>query len=97
EILKTLKAAMASSTLSDEMSHEAKGRIAFQLKRFENSLKSFDGLDIFTEDGLVWYNFFVSEYTKYQQELGSLRAEFDMSQQSYDFNWQNFRKLNPIS
>lgn len=96
EILKTLKAAMHSSILTDEMVHEAKGRIAFQLKRFENSLKSFDGLDIFREEGRVWYNFFVSEYDKFQTELGFIRSEFDMSQQSYDFNWDIFRKLNPV-
>ena len=76
--------------------HEAKGRFAFQLKRFRTALNRFEGLDIFEEEGLSWYKFFNSEYIKLEKEYANMKTQYNLSDQAYDFNSQIFEELNPI-
>ncbi|RAJ19755.1 hypothetical protein [Pedobacter cryoconitis] len=97
EIIKSLMAVIKSKKVSVAAVHEAKGRIGFQLKRFENSLKSFEGLDLFQQEGLIWFRYFESHYVEFEREIGYLRTSYDLSYQSYDFNSKVFNELNPAS
>jgi len=96
EIVKSLAGLIENEILNERDLNEVKGRLAFQLRRFENSLKSFKGLDIFQTEGLTFYNFFKSSYKKFNKKYKHLRTTYDLSDQSYDFNSEVFHSLNPL-
>ncbi|UXE68934.1 MAG: hypothetical protein KA713_10280 [Chryseotalea sp. WA131a] len=97
EITKSLISCIESKVLSEENIHEAKGRLAFQLRRFKNSLSDFNGLDVFESEGLLWFNFFSKVYMEIEKEYGQLVSKYDLSMPSYDFNSKVFREANPLT
>ncbi|MEH6306933.1 hypothetical protein RYH73_14870 [Olivibacter sp. CPCC 100613] len=97
EILKSLKSTLTMQQIDHKLVHETYGRIAFQLNRFDNSLKSFKGLGIFKEEGLLWFRYFENEFEELNNEFGHLRTKYKLSSPTYDFNGQVFLERNPIS
>ena len=96
EITKSLKSCMVNKHLSAKNIHGARGRFAFQLKRFQTSLNGFEGLDIFKTEGQLWFNLFYKECLKLNNEHGEVKTQYNLSGQSYDFNSKVFEELNPI-
>lgn len=96
EILESLKSCMLNEALSPEVIHEAKGRFAFQLQRFKNSLNTFLELDIVEGEGQQWLDFFLRKYRIIDNEYGHLPKEYTLLMPSYDFNAPAFERNNPL-
>lgn len=96
EITKSLRSCMLSTELSEEHIHEAKGRFAFQLRRFKNSLIRFEKLDVFEKEGRSMFDFFATYYKGLETEYGQMINNYDLLMPSYDFNCKAFKEKNPI-
>jgi hypothetical protein len=83
---------------------EAIGRIGFYLNKCGFDLNRFEKINIFyngienvlTEDGKDIYNLIIEQYLQISKKWQSIIKEFDYSNQTYNFTFKNFEKLNSL-
>lgn len=86
-----------SKVLNAAQQHECRGRLAFILTRFAGDLRNLAGNGIFSEKGLLIYSACLVGFLKIYEKRGDLLSSFDLRNQPYNFNYNRFLALNPLS
>lgn len=86
---------MENKGLSKGDELELKARMGFALPRYGIGIQDFDNSDdLLTNEGKVYYNYFVESFeyikNKYQNEI----TGFDFSNQPYSFSFEKFKEIN---
>jgi hypothetical protein len=86
EITKYLKAYVNNKNNSHKNFYEAKGRLAFHLRRFKLGIDSFEILGIFLPEGANWFELFKKYYHHLESEYGEMLNNVDLTDKPYGFN-----------
>jgi len=96
EITKALELCVESKDLPRASIWEAKGRLVFHIYKFKLAIACFEGLDIFSQQGLIWYEYFINRADQLEKRHVEMKKIFNFEEQTYDFNSEIFKKENPI-
>jgi hypothetical protein len=81
---------------SGRQRHELLGRLAYIARRFDLDLKDFEREEIFSQKGFALFEELRTSFGEIGDERRRFLRRFDLSNQSYNFNYQKFAELNPI-
>ncbi len=81
---------------TDDLCHEAIGRMGFYIQKFMMDLKSMGNTDILTEEGINYWKQFAEGCQYIAQKYGDILQPLDYSNQPYTFQYDLFKTLNPI-
>ncbi len=73
---------------------ELVGRFVSNMKRFNAALNKFNKLEKYNIQGLNWFKFFESTYKRIYTSNKELINKYDLSNQPYVFDYQEFKKIN---
>jgi hypothetical protein len=82
---------------TDDLRHEAIGRMGFYVQKFAMDLKSMGNADILTDEGITFWKQFAEGCQYIGQKYGSMLQTLDYSNQPYMFQYDLFQTRNPIS
>lgn len=82
---------------SDRQLHEFLGRFAFRMRKFRIALEDFRSGDMLSEKGRLLWNEFEDTLNEVDEKVNSFLYQYKTSNQTYDFSYENFLLLNPIT
>jgi len=90
-------ALLSKNVFSGRNKHELLGRMTDQFRRFRSGLELLNLEEIFTEDGIAFYNDLDERCATILNKYKNLPTLFDLSNRDLDFRYADFCILNPIS
>lgn len=75
--------------------YEIIGRLADNMKRWAKAIQVFNEINVFTDEGKLFFREFENVYHTLHEKYGSLIHSLDVSNQPYIFDFDSFLELNP--
>ncbi|KPM33415.1 Hypothetical protein I595_318 [Croceitalea dokdonensis DOKDO 023] len=79
-----------------DKNYELLGRFTSNMNRFKSAIIKFDRPNKYKKQGLIFFNFFKSVYTKIYKSNFEVLNLYDVSNQPYVFDYKIFKKTNSL-
>ena len=94
EIVNMLDLCLENKVFEGDEEFECVGRMIFNLRKFERSLKNLDIPIAYTETGKKWYAYFKSTFERVREKRKDILAKYKVNNQPYVFKLSKFKEAN---